>query len=38
VPVRQIDTHGGVPAPGLEIEVRVGHEMEQDYLHTSSTN
>ena len=38
MPVRQIDPHGGVPAPGLEIEVRVGHEMEQNYLHTSSTN
>src|SRR6185436_6351350 len=36
--VRQLHPHGAVPAPGLEVEVGVRHQVEQDYLHTKSTN
>src|SRR6185503_7885091 len=37
MPVRQLDPHRAVLAPGLEVEVGVRHEMEKDYLHTIET-
>src|SRR5262245_25878753 len=36
--VRQLDPHRAVLASGLEIEVGVRHQVEEDYLHTIETN